>query len=330
MIAEVRRVLICMPHYLGDAMMTIPALTLLEQLYPGSKQVLWCIPPVAELFGRRPGVECFSVASRRGPPQAQVVRALRTGKYDVGILFRNSFMDAFAMRLAGIKTVAGYKKDGNAFLLNVALHIERGRHYVNHYAYLVNTLADGRFDRLPSMSLKFGEAPTIEFSKPGPVIGIVFGNPGKGPKYCAVEQARRLLTGLASSGYNLVLLGDSADRVHMDDCVVALNDVPERFVDLVGQTTVPEFMDRIASLDGLLTIDSAAMQIGAAVGSAMIVLVGRGPQPFDRVRPKHAHAIYLHGDPGCILDEDFIASIDDQAVFDAVETLVTTSARQPT
>lgn len=86
-----------------------------------------------------------------------------------------------------------------------------------------------------------------------------------------------------SDKIDVVLLGDK------DDCLnnsLYENELNKNCINLSGKTSISEFIDVIAKVDLLVTIDSSAMHIAAAVGSEFIVLVGKGSAALDTVYPQ--------------------------------------------
>ncbi len=305
--------------------MMLPALELVEKEYPDAEITVVCKPHSVGLF-RGKGVAKIipddTKGKRRFGRTLQFVKQLRQEKYDLGILFHNSFLTALLFRLARIKTLIGYEKEGRKFLLNFSLPIDRNWHYSNHYAY--DTLPPARLHRRKSQLLE---------KKRKPLVGFVLGNEivkGKTAKeryiYRIKKGARRypkalgiaLFEKLSSEDLDIVFLGDKQDCENHEEYATVLKRKGANCINLTGKTTVEEFIDAIASLDLLVTIDSAALHIAAAVGTEFVVLVGKGTSPFSVVCPKVEKGHVIEKGLHCLRGEDMIKMISPNDIFDKV------------
>jgi heptosyltransferase-2 len=129
-----QRILIVQPSWVGDAVMATPALRALRNLYPDAhisylmrryvKPIYTGIPWADRLITYRTGRtkakagkgEFFDLAAR-----------LRAGRFDTAILLPNSFKSALVSKMAGIKRIIGYDRDGRGFLLSDKLLPQKDR-----------------------------------------------------------------------------------------------------------------------------------------------------------------------------------------------------------
>ena len=117
-------------NWIGDAVMSVPAIRELRRLFPDAHIALhtrvWAkdIFADAELFDEIIPIEQtgnkVSASLRQG-------EELRKRKFDVALLFTNSFATAFAARIGGGKKRFGYATDGRSFLLSNPIRCRRGK-----------------------------------------------------------------------------------------------------------------------------------------------------------------------------------------------------------
>lgn len=132
------------PNWIGDGIMSLPAIRAFRDLFPGERLAVAAKSYLAPLFLNIPEIdEIVPLPDRwtaRSLPAAAAL--LRRGGYDRGVLFTNSFSSALLFRLAGIRPLAGYARDGRGFLLDERMAPPPpGRHHRLFYLNLVERLA---------------------------------------------------------------------------------------------------------------------------------------------------------------------------------------------
>src|SRR5580658_2247522 len=96
-----RRILVRGTNWLGDAVMTVPALLRLRERFPDSPIALLTPEKLKELWLHHPAVnEVISFSPQAGV--FAVAKKLRPGKYDVALVLPNSPRSAIEVYLAGI------------------------------------------------------------------------------------------------------------------------------------------------------------------------------------------------------------------------------------
>src|SRR5919204_5281056 len=94
--ARVRRLLVRGPNWIGDAVMSEPALTLVRQQFPKAELSLLVKPAIAELFRNHPAVDRLIVYETRRQHAGllgkwRLASELRRTRFDMAILFQNAF-----------------------------------------------------------------------------------------------------------------------------------------------------------------------------------------------------------------------------------------------
>jgi heptosyltransferase II len=123
-IAGVRKVLVVQPSWVGDAVMATPALRALRDLYPGAHVSYLMKRYVKPLYTGMPWADQL-ITYRTGKTQAKAGKGqffdlaarLRSANFDLAVLLPNSFKSALVCKMAGIRRVVGYERDGRSFLL---------------------------------------------------------------------------------------------------------------------------------------------------------------------------------------------------------------------
>ncbi|MBM3845725.1 MAG: lipopolysaccharide heptosyltransferase II [Verrucomicrobia bacterium] len=103
-------------NWLGDAVMTTPALLSLRRAYPSASISILCPDKIAELWWKFPGVdETLSFS----PDESlwKIASKLKQRRFDLGIIFPNSFRTALEMALGNVRERVGFATNGRGFFL---------------------------------------------------------------------------------------------------------------------------------------------------------------------------------------------------------------------
>ena len=267
------RVLVRAPNWLGDTVLSLPALRDLRRNFPAARLEVLARPAVAEVYRAVAEVDAVRETSTFGADVAAV-----HGAYDLGVLLPNSFGTALALYRAGLPERWGYATDGRGPLLTrrcpVPLEV-RGESEVYYYRAMLAGL--GLYvTAVPDASLSapasWRERARTLLEGDGPWIGI---NPGASfgtakrwipERYAAVADrlARRY-------GLRAVVVGAAAERPAAEALAAAMQ-TPAKV--LCGQTSLGELVGVLASLRLLLTNDSGPMHLAAALGTRVVAVFG--------------------------------------------------------
>ncbi|MEI2724192.1 MAG: lipopolysaccharide heptosyltransferase II [Verrucomicrobiota bacterium] len=140
-----RRILVRGVNWLGDAVMTTPALARLREKNPGAQITLLTPAKLCDLWGDHPAVDEV-IGFEPGAGLFSVGRKLRAGRFDLALVLPNSPRSAMEVWLAGIPQRIGYAQPWRNWFLTRAVpprpgHVtmrkrmpEEIRRLVNHSA----------------------------------------------------------------------------------------------------------------------------------------------------------------------------------------------------
>ncbi len=286
------RILVRATNWVGDAVMSLPALRAVRSRFPRSEIAVLARPWVADLYAHerlaatvipytvRPGVRDW-----RGKWLAAA--RLRQNAFDCAILLQNAFEAALIARLAGIPRRIGYARDGRAFLLTDPIPVPRPGHIPRHecYYYLEMLRRAGIIDRLPELTeirlngaeqaCLAGRRRLAEAGLVGDVVGVSPGAAfGPAKRWMPERFAEAALKVASARGLSVALFGSASERhlCHAVAGTVEAAGVPVR--NFAGQTTLAEFIELAAACRVFLTNDSGAMHIAAALGVPTVAVFG--------------------------------------------------------
>src|SRR5213593_3358255 len=140
----VDKILIRGPNWVGDAVLSIPAMKAIRAHFSDAEITLLVRPWVSGLFMSAPFVD--KVWSEPKPSRlrdwSRLTRAIRSRRFDLAVVFPNSFESALMIFLGRVPRRIGYATDGRTWMLtNAVLPRREPAHQVHYYLDLVKTLS---------------------------------------------------------------------------------------------------------------------------------------------------------------------------------------------
>jgi heptosyltransferase-2 len=274
------KVLVRATNWIGDAVMSLPALRAIRTRYPQAQIAVLAKPWVAALYeGERSVDTLVPLDLKSGWKQA---RGLRGEKFDLAVLFPNSFESALQVFLTGAKRRIGYARDGRTPLLTDAIPIPQSGEIPKHerFYYLELLRRSGLIDTVPPISEiqlngagEAAERGRKIFATRGvklPVIGVSPGAAYGSAKRWLPERFAEAASRLASPDSGTVaVFGAAAEQALCAEVAAACGGH-----NFAGATTLREFIDMTAACQMFLTNDSGAMHIAAGLGVPSITVFG--------------------------------------------------------
>lgn len=274
-------------NWIGDAVMTIPALRALKRSLPDARLSLLVKPWVAPLFEKDPDIDeiiIYADEYRGLTGKIRLGQRLKGCGFDSAVLFQNAFDAALIAFLAGIKSRIGYSRDGRGFLLTQAIPCDAGAKGLHHIDYYLDLIRKAGFNGMPDRPWLFldveereGARRVLEGLK-RPVIalnpGAAYGSSKRWPPERFAGVASRVITELSGS---VVILGGPNEAKIADDILKHIDPElvkPPSLLNLSAKTGLRELMAVIAESDLLVTNDSGPMHIGYAVGTPLAAIFG--------------------------------------------------------
>lgn len=283
-----KRLVILAPNWLGDAVMAQPAIADVRRAMPDAAITVAAQPAIAPLFGMVPQVDETIVVENHHMPRAL---------FDAALLLPNSFHAALAAVRAGIPERWGYRTNWRGPLLTRAIRRTSGLHQVESYRQLVHGLGfpNGPIEPRIAVSDAVREAGADELRAAGwdghtalvaLAPGAAYGSAKRWPPSSFAELAR----GLAADGLRPLLVGSAADASTGQEIVRALGR-DGIVLNLIGRNDVRGLAGVLVNCRALVSNDSGAMHLGAAVG--LRVTVPFGPTDERETRPLGDHHTVL-------------------------------------
>ncbi len=305
------RLLIRASNWLGDAVMSVPAVRAIKQgrpdahvtiLTPAKLADFWqAIPAVDAVITIEPRDTVFGVAkrlrsSRANARSAEVERpgsidvdrrSTKAAEFDAAIIFPNSLRTALEVWLAGIPRRVGYPGHRRSWLLNQIYREKKSKkqprkappHQVEHYLALARFIGARLEEHRVNgdQTIEDGVTATILRSPitihHPPRFGLCPGAEyGPAKRWLPERFAETMRRVHEQTGCEWHLFGVGKDRPIADEILAAVPNVP--VVDRIGQTSLAELIAELRACALLLTNDTGTMHLAANFGIPVVAIFG--------------------------------------------------------
>jgi heptosyltransferase II len=287
-----RRILVRATNWVGDAVMSLPALQALRRCFPDAHISILARPWVADLYAREPFAnEVIPYEAAKGwrdlGGKWALVRRLRSERFDCALLLQNAFEAAAISFAAGIPDRIGYDRDGRGPLLTRAVAVPRPGEVPEHeqFYYLELLRRVGWIEKLPesgtirlagrAAAATAGRERLTALGIQKTVIGVSPGAAFGTAKRWLPERFAESASALGALLNARVALFGSADE--RDLCEEISRQIAERGQqahNFAGQTSLREYIELAAACRVYLTNDSGGMHISSALGVPTVAIFG--------------------------------------------------------
>lgn len=283
------KILVRATNWIGDAIMSIPALQAIRQRWPEAQITILARAWVADLYrGQEFADRVITLTARSRNPIAteRVAESLRAEQFECAVLLQNAFSAAWLAWRAKIPQRIGYARNGRSFLLTKAIPVPKGGEIPPHESYYYLELLKRAewlesIPKVDTISLRLGEevsqAAAMRLQAAGLVAGkrLVAVAPGAAygsakcwpaARFAAVADAL-----VEDFGVDVVLFGSKSE---IETCRQITECMRHRSVNLAGQTSTSELPALFSRCQLFVGNDSGAMHVAAAVGVPVVAVFG--------------------------------------------------------
>jgi heptosyltransferase-2 len=271
--------------------MALPAIADIRRAVPDASLTIVARASIAPLFTLVPGIDDVVVlASKRGRecfPDGRDKDA--RPRFNTAIVLPNSFHAALMAWRAGIPERWGYRTDWRRPLLTRAIEPPAAVHQVEYYQRLTGGLGFANSQPLPGeprviVSDELRQNAIAELKGAGwdgirPLValapGAAYGGAKRWPPVSFAELARTL----TEDGMQPVMVGSRADLPVARQIEAASGD--DVVLNLMG-TDLPTLAGTLAACRALVSNDSGAMHLGAAIGIRVTAVFGPTDERLTR------------------------------------------------
>jgi len=282
-----QKILIRGVNWIGDAVLTIPAIKAVRKAFPDAYICLLAKPWVAEIFSENPDIdEIISYDEKFNGIMGKfrLAKILRGYCFGTAILLQNAFDAAFVTWLARIPERIGYKRDCRSFLLTKGISVPEeilGQHQINYYLNIEKSIQNNIEETTPYIHLSYNEREKArETISSGlqdphlPLIGInpgaVYGSAKRWPPKNFAEVIMKIINDLNG---RVIIFGSHGEADIANKIINEINTLKikrrieygSRIMVMAGKTSIRELAALISECDAFITNDSGPMHMASAL-----------------------------------------------------------------
>ncbi len=332
-------------NWVGDAVMTIPALRELRRIFADSKITLHTRTWAEGIFRDVDFIDEILTFEREKSTFKTILEQAeiwREKQFDLAVLFPNSFESALTAKISKIPIRFGYAKEGRSFLLTNAVEVpnwKNAKHEIFYYLNLIAEIENKYFgtkttlENEPHFYLKVsGERKTearqiltennIDLSKK--LVAFVAGSTNSRAKRWQTESFAALNDKIQSElNANVILIGAK------DELEVSLEIFEKtqlKPIILTGKTNLAEATAILSVCDLLISNDTGPAHVSSALGTKTLVIFGptnpKTTQPWNSeiIRKDVECSPCMLRD--CPIDHRCMTRISPQEVFEKTVSLI--------
>ena len=291
----VRKVLLFRADGLGDVIMTLPAISVLRDLWPDAELTLLAGSPTNLLLPHLPNVDRAilldlpwaqrSVEGMDWGEVRRVLREIRHEKFDLIIDFRGDFRNVFLMRRMGASYRIGCGGGGCGYLLDWEIPVGESRHDVDHKLDAARAIGarvetskvsadtDVRFDLVTRDEDWNSIRESFPDLEPGGFVVLHPGAQWPGRQWTVAGYAGVADRIVRELGLAVVITGAGREKAVSEAVAERMEETP---VNLVDKASFSEFLALLSRARLFLGVDSGPMHMAVALKVPVVALFGAG------------------------------------------------------
>ena len=307
-----KRIFVKSVNWVGDAVLTTPALRVLRRTFPEAHITLMARPWVADVFEANPDIDRVWVVDETASIRRfrEIAARIRNERFDLGFSFPNSFGAALLMAVGQIARRVGYKRDGRGFLLTDPIPVTPEILKVHQVEYYLNLLRDfcdmemqlrelvvvpaaGADEHVTRVLEQKGLLEALEAG--APLVGLCPGATFGTAKRWYPDRFAAVADHLAKKwGAQVVIVGSKGER-DVGEQIAAR--AKSNMAVLSGEIPLRGLIALCSRLRLFVTNDSGAMHVAAGRGVPIVAVFG--PTDWLTTAPYHPHAVVVRHDKSC-------------------------------
>jgi lipopolysaccharide heptosyltransferase II len=286
------RILVRSSNWLGDAVMSVPAVRLIKNGRPDAQVTIAAPAKIAPMWKLVPEVDAI-ISLPNGSLLPAVSLLKRQPVFDVAILFPNSLRVALESWLSGVPRRVGYHGHWRRWLLNQTVREPRKPGPPEHHSRRFLRIArecgadTSNSESLCEQALNIQFAVAHQPMKIGLCAGAEYGPAKRWLPERFAEVAAQIS---AKSSAQWILFGTKNDVAIGDQIAAAIGD---HWVNRIGRTTLDQLIDELRECRLVLTNDTGTMHLAALLGVPVVAIFG-STEPRLTAPLGNGHIILRH------------------------------------
>lgn len=273
------KILIIQTAFIGDAVLTLPMIQKLKEIFYGSELHVLCIPDTQEIFANSPSVDRTLVMDKKGKDRnflslLKFISKIRSEKYTRIYSPHRSFRSSILVRFSGVEHTYGFSNSSFKSAYRYLIRYESKIHEVQRNFDLIGFLYNAEnWKILPE--IKLTQTLLIPLEK-------IFVNYNTGSKFSVIapgsiwntkkyplEYFSEVIKYFLKKDFYVLLLGGKNDR---SLCEQIASGFDEKVVPAAGKFSLVESIEILRKSEMLVSNDSAPTHLGVCADIPVLTL----------------------------------------------------------
>lgn len=257
-------------NWLGDTVMSLPAIRGIRKLHPDSSISILVKEKLADLFKWENSVNEVIIYKEGFTGKIKTIRELKKKKFKRAYLLQNAIDAALISFLAGIPERVGWNRDMRGLLLThpVPYHGEdRKIHHIDYFFEIPKRFNPSLTPDYPWINPPLEERlkarEELKYLK-RPILAVAPGAKYGPTKKWETEKFIEIVLRFTEIG-SVVIFGNDQEGLNIDNPYI---------YDFTGKTSLSELICLLSECDLLLCNDSGIMHLGYALGVPLVAIFG--------------------------------------------------------
>ncbi len=265
-------ILMVSTNWIGDAIMSMPAVQLFRQKHPDTRITILARPLIRALWAMHPAIDQLETMVDKLP----TIRKLKQTHFDRAYIFPNSFRSAFVPFMAGVPKRIGPRGHWRRLMLSEVIALPEGHQQLESMKILdvqgeppapqINVPEESvqsLLVRLTNLGFKPSNRPIITL-----LPGAARGPSKRWPQANFIAVAKKLSDNL---GAQIMLGGGPDDAITCEEIATATG---PNAISMAGKTSIAEWAALLKMSHCVISNDSGGMHLAATVGTPVIGIFG--------------------------------------------------------
>ncbi|WP_297211014.1 MULTISPECIES: lipopolysaccharide heptosyltransferase II [Thermodesulfovibrio] len=265
-------ILIRSVNWLGDAVMSLPAVRGIRKLHPNSKISVLVKEKIAEIFEFEKSIDEVIVYEKGLKGKLKTINRLKEGNFQRAYLLQNAFDAALLTFLAGIPERVGWNRDCRSIFLTHPVPYkgeDRKIHHINYFFEIPRRFNPSLSPDYPwinvSLEDRLSAREKLDIIK-RPILAVAPGAKYGDTKKWETFKFLDIIERFSSEYGSVIVLGQRGESLSIEN--------KENVYDFTGKTSITELIKLLSECDLLLCNDSGIMHLGYALGIPLVAIFG--------------------------------------------------------
>ncbi|WP_374950598.1 glycosyltransferase family 9 protein [Mucilaginibacter sp.] len=292
------KILIRLPNWLGDVVMSTAFVHAVKQLYPDAQVDVIIKEELAAIARLIPGISKVHPFSKQKNSGLSGVyhfgKALSKQQYDIYFNLPHSLSSAVLAFASRARQRVGFRKEGGFFLMTRSIKKPVNLHRTDEYLYLLECFTG---KTIADKQVKLNTGQYLIFTNDTLVVNF---NSEASSRRMPVQKGRQLIQALAAAFPNITLavVGSAKESTFIDDMLTGLTSNP-RVQNLGGKTDLLGLAKLMAGSKAVLSTDSGPAHMANSLGVPTVALFGAGDENNTAPYNKKDLAVIRYGQLVC-------------------------------